>query len=154
MEKFLPLPDNADCVPYEDLHSRAIQQREDAAQGHTPYDMFVLYNFWSHFLIRNFNSSMYLEFHQLALEDASTNSTKIGIERLMDYYSKALASQYPIRQSVARDYVDLVKQERSNKTRPAFEQLRDAWRNGATNLKNRKKISDFVEAELRAELDR
>lgn len=116
--------------------------------------MIVLYNFWSHFLIRNFNASMYKEFCHLAHEDASINSATIGLEKLTEYYGKIVSSQNPIRDQVAHDYVDLIKKEESGKPRPAFELLRSAWRNGATNLKNRKKISDLVDAELRAELDR
>lgn len=148
------LPSNGEELPYYTLHERAHQARSEADIGTLPYHMDVLYQFWSHFLIRNFNARMYNEFCSVALQDAAEGRTDAGMKHLVTYYSEALNSQQTIRERVARDYVDMVKREDPSKPRPAFEQLRLAWRNGALNIKNRKKISDVIDQDLRQELDR
>ena len=114
--------------------------------------MLVLYQFWSHFLIRNFNTIMYNEFRKYALEDATKGST-IGINNLIEFYGKSLSSQFAIRDRVARHYIGLVKDEDRDSDRSAFHQLRKQWRDGALNMKNRKRISDHVDRELRDELE-
>jgi len=59
---------------------------------------------------------------------------------------------------LARHYVDLVKHEKLtsdlDSDRPAFTKLRLAWRNGALDMKSRKKIDNLVDAALREELER
>lgn len=96
---------------------------------------------------------MYEEFRQLALDDAKSRHSDVGLKSLIKYYSETLDSQHIIRHKVAKDYVDLVKSEDTDRERPAFKQLRSAWRNGALNLKNRKRISDLVDVELRTALE-
>ncbi|EHL00693.1 putative Uncharacterized HTH La-type RNA-binding protein [Glarea lozoyensis 74030] len=56
------------------------------------------------------------------------------------------------RNTLAGHYVDLVKGENSG-DRPAFERLRAAWRNGALDLRSRKKIDSLVDQKLREELE-
>lgn len=138
---------------YSILRSKALAQREAAATGTCPYDLDVLYQFWSHFLIRNFNSQMYYEFKTLAAEDASQRHNDVGMSNLIKYYSEALASQIGIRENIARDYAELIKLETSKSSRPAFGQLHASWRSGSLNLKNRKKLGDFLDETLKAELD-
>lgn len=130
-----------------------MQQRRNAAPGVCPYDMDVLYQFWSHFLLRNFNTRMYTDFRTLALEDARTHALA-GLGRLTKYYQDSMHSTRVIRVQVARDYLKLVVDEDRTGERSAFKQLRSAWRNGALNLKNRKVIQSLVSAELLADLDR
>lgn len=143
---------------YTHLRQKALSQREVAATGTCPYDMDVLYQFWSHFLIRNFNAQMYAEFRHFAEQDARERHNNVGITNLTKFYSEAVASQIAIRERIARDYIDYVLSENINGERLALKQLRSAWRNGATNVKNRKKLSDLVDtnpaaAHLKAELD-
>ncbi|KAJ9663739.1 hypothetical protein H2201_005460 [Coniosporium apollinis] len=144
-------PENTDNELYSEIREKALVQRS-AAIGKCPYDMDVLYQFWAHFLIRNFNTSMYDEFRSLAFEDFQ-NGSVVGMNNLVRYYGHALTSEIVIRERIARHYVDLVKWENPDQEKPAFKQLRSAWRNGALNMKNRKRISGYVDADLRAALE-
>jgi len=149
-EQFLPPPSNADFIPYNILHNNAIHQRQHSVDGQINYDLRILFTFWSCFLLRNFNLSMYAEFAQLAFADGFTS---FGMSCLLEYYSKALASETAMHERVAMGYLELVISEDRDGSRPAFTALKSAWRNGATNMKNRKRISDFMDADLKAELD-
>ena len=98
---------------------------------------------------------MYEEFRQLALEDASQRESTTGLRNLLQYYEESVLGNKLISDdAIARDFVDLVKLETNSKERPAFAKLRAAWRNGAYNMKNRSKLSKFVDSDLKAELDR
>lgn len=59
-----------------------------------------------------------------------------------------------ISDNLARDFVDLVKEENGETDRLAFVKLRSAWRNGALNLKSRIKIDKLIDADLKAELEK
>lgn len=97
---------------------------------------------------------MYEEFRRIAFEDADKHESFAGIKNLIQYYEESILGQKIISDEIARDFVTLVKSETSTNERPAFDKLRAAWRNGAFNMKNRKKIDNIIDAELKAELER
>lgn len=139
---------------YLNFRTRALRNREISmtSSAETHPDMKLLYEFWSHFLCRNFNSQMYSEFRRYALEDARAGFLN-GLNNLISYYDEILNSKKKvIPEILARHYVDLVSYEKANE-RPAFERLRAAWRNGALDLKSRKKIDSLVSPKLREELE-
>ena len=98
---------------------------------------------------------MYKEFHQLALEDASQRESTTGLRNLLQFYEESILGPKTFSdENIARDFIDLVKLEANSKERPAFSKLRAVWRNGAYNMKNRSKLSKFMDPDLRSELDR
>lgn len=77
---------------YVELRERAIAQRQAANPGDSPASMKVLYKFWSHYLTENFNVSMYKEFKQIALEDATAKiPSKFGHANLVQCYKSLLS---------------------------------------------------------------
>ncbi|KAK5168257.1 uncharacterized protein LTR77_006826 [Saxophila tyrrhenica] len=148
------LPQGLQPYPYTQLYSEAMHERHNANPDVCPPSLSNLYDFWSHFLIRNFNTSMYMQFKQFAEEDGLNRADFEGLRNLVKFYSQSLSSQNPIRDRVAKDYVDLVKKEPANLHGAAFKSLRSAWRNGALNLKNRKKLSNVLDDSLKEQLDK
>ncbi|OBT51467.1 hypothetical protein VE04_09076 [Pseudogymnoascus sp. 24MN13] len=118
-----------------------------------PYTM-IRSRFWAHFLIRNFNPQMYEEFRRCAHEDAGRQAM-FGMNHLVTFYDEVLNSKKrTVPEVFARHYVELVREEDRAKDRPAFAKLRAAWRNGALDMKSRKKVDGFVDPVLREELER
>lgn len=139
---------------YTSYRARALKHREASAAGETHSDMKLLYEFWSHFLCRNFNLTMYNEFRKYALEDASQQALA-GMKNLISYYDEVLNSKKKvIPETLARHYIEIVKNEVTDGEQPAFKKLRAAWRNGALDLKSRKKIDNLIDPKLREELER
>ncbi|OBT62245.1 hypothetical protein VE03_08077 [Pseudogymnoascus sp. 23342-1-I1] len=149
-----PASESKTSEPYNEIRSRALQNRGASPTGDVDNDMKVMYQFWAHFLIRNFNPVMYEEFRKYAFEDA-TRQAPFGMNHLITYYDEVLNSKKrTIPEVFARHYIELVKAEDAAKDRPAFAKLRAAWRNGALDMKSRKKIDNFVDPALREELER
>lgn len=148
------LPNNVTHESYHVFRANAFQQREQSELGICHRDMDILYQFWSHFLIRNFNTRMYEEFRRMSFDDANKRNSMVGMTNLVQYYDESMLGQKIISDNIAHDFVDLVKSEGSSKEKPAFDKLRAAWRNGATNMKNRKKIGSIIDADLKAQLER
>ncbi|KAL9089631.1 MAG: hypothetical protein Q9165_005663 [Trypethelium subeluteriae] len=145
-------PQDTQTEPYTILHVNALADRYSENIEPCSKNMLVLYQFWSHFLIRNFNTIMYDEFRRFAFEDDARGSTT-GISHLIEFYGKSLSSQFIIRECVARDYAALAKED-GDSGRLTFQQLRKQWRDGALNIKNRKQISEYIDKELKAELEK
>ena len=137
---------------YAVLRSKALRNRQMSVSGGCSYDMSVLYQFWSHFLVRNFNTQMYDEFHFFALEDFRAKLSNIGISNLLKFYGESmLSSQDVVRNRLARDIVDLVRSE--DEPRPALHQLRSMLHNDNLNARSRTRIDEFLDDELQALLE-
>lgn len=147
------LPSDLTPEPYVQLRLKAFEQRNHAATGTCPYDLKVLYQFWSHFLIRNFNNRMYNEFKYYADADAKDRVSFEGQKNLVKYYGEAISSANPIPACVIKDYIELVKAEGPKPESTAFKSLQAAWRNSALNLRNRKLLNDQLDDDLKARLE-
>ena len=149
-----PLPEtlqdgNMRSEPYGELYAKALEQR---SLGTTNEDVVHFYEFLSTFLIRNFNTTMYTDFHRMALEDADRGD-QCGLHRLLSYYESLLSRETPLRDGLAKDMVQLILHY-NDEARPLFQTLRAVWRDGKFNLKSRKKIDTVLTPDLRMELDK
>ena len=97
---------------------------------------------------------MYNEFKSLAFDDFTSRKSDVGLKHLIKFYDGALSSNLVISDGVARDVVDLARSEFNEKEMPVFRRLRSAWRNGAFNLRSRKKIDRIIDERLRSELEK
>ncbi|KAI9661531.1 MAG: hypothetical protein M1831_003053 [Alyxoria varia] len=147
------LPTGAHYEPYESVRHEAYVLRTVARHPHAAHAFAFLYSFWTHFLVSNFNNQMYDEFVRRVHEDIANDTPTNALEQLLAFYSNSLSNSKPMKNKVARDYIDLVENEDKSGERPAFTKLRSDWRNGAVDMRNRKKISDFISTGLRHQLE-
>lgn len=148
----MPLPQQAQAghyfQPYHTARAEALQDKEHGVEG----ALEPMYSFWSNFLVTNFNLSMYSEFRDLVTEDL-TRGDEAGLTHLLSFYDGALKAIPPISSQVAADLVAFLRKE-GESHRPVFKMLRLAWRNGALNLKSRKRIQDNLNDQEKAEFDK
>ncbi|KAB5580751.1 hypothetical protein GE09DRAFT_1051266 [Coniochaeta sp. 2T2.1] len=95
----LSLGPNQVEVRYVDLRKKAFEKRA-AKAGEASRDMQNLYNFWAHFLVHDFNATMYDEFRSCALEDARAKEnpaavSDYGLKYLLQFYNEMLHGDMP-----------------------------------------------------------
>lgn len=134
---------------YQSLRDRAVIER---MPGLVTDDMDWLYQFWSHFLVRNFNLDMYSDFRSMAWEDAGAGNDG-GLNHLSQYYGALLTGDRVLTESLAADIVKLAEAEGKTK-RQTFYKLRSALRNGAFNLKSRRTLDKFLSVVFKEELEK
>lgn len=139
---------------YNVFRKQAIKERQSNTNDDGHRNMDVLYQFWSHFLIRNFNAGMYNEFKSLAFDDVSSKKSTRGLDHLIHFYDATLSSNRAISHDVAKDLITVVKTESGGDGHNIFQMLRSAWKNDAFNPSTRRKIGHFLDEDLRAELER
>lgn len=82
---------NSGGQPYNEIRREALERRRTAQPGETPALMRQLYQFWSEMLLKDFNSNVYTEFRELAMQDISQEvPSRYGLRHLLDFYEKLL----------------------------------------------------------------
>jgi la-related protein 1 len=99
---------NMSHLSYTEVRAQALQNRNSSSPSKSSREMTILYRFWSHFLVKSFNSSMYKEFRQFALDDAD-HSVRRGIEELFKFYERSLSQRATVSWDIINDFVELVK---------------------------------------------
>ena len=135
-------------MTYPECHADSFRNRSLGV----PDAMKTLYNFWSIFLVDKFNLGMYQDFKTVALQDLSEGDDS-GVTYLMLYYQAVLKNKPPVSDAVASDLVRFLRDEADGNA-TVYKIMRLAWRNGALNLKTRKRIGDLLSDEEKASFDK
>lgn len=136
---------------YLTLREQALSQR---AEGRFDGACIPLYPFLAEFLTvpHQFNVNMYEDFKTWAVEDQEKGNSN-GKIYLVKFYDAMLSSKTAMTVRLATDIIDIARKEPAG-DRPVWLKLRAAWRNGATNMKTRKRLTDLLSTEEQTELDR
>ncbi|KAF8249392.1 hypothetical protein K440DRAFT_641397 [Wilcoxina mikolae CBS 423.85] len=133
---------------YTEVHAQALKQRESAGGAKLNNDMVTLYRFWSHFLVKRFNASMYKEFKQFALQDADLSS-RHGIEEIFKLYERSFQDRNMVSLEMIRDFVELVKLEARHGESLGIEKLKSILANPSLKDDYKSTIESLVDSDLR-----
>jgi len=121
--------------------------------------MLILYQFWTHFLIRNFNTRMFLEFRHLAEDDHAAGFMP-GMDSLLKYYAAALMHRTTIKEVVMKSLLELVDKELERRDTKEVERdtkalklLRSAWKSGMLEAGTKQRVREMAEDGLLELLD-
>jgi la-related protein 1 len=132
---------------YTEVRAQAIKYRESGVQGKNN-DLITLYRFWSHCLVRTFNTNIYKEFKHFALQDADM-SLRYGIEQIFKMYEMSFKDRATIGYDVIRDFVDLVKTEVRHGEQYGIDKLRSILANPSLKEDYRQAIDSLLDDQLR-----
>ncbi|KAA8892731.1 hypothetical protein FN846DRAFT_635728 [Sphaerosporella brunnea] len=135
---------------YTEVRAQAIKYRESGGQGKNN-DLITLYRFWSHCLVKTFNTNIYREFKQLALQDADM-SVRYGVEQIFKMYEMSFKDRSTIGYDVIRDFVDLVKTEARHGEQFGLEKLKSILANPGLKEDYKSAIDSLLDDQLRGYL--
>lgn len=95
------LPANACMERYEDFYECALDQHmRFTLCGYYPYNMMVLYELFSHYLIGAFDEEMFTQFLKHALLDMREYQHIVGVANLMKFFYASLLGETQIQQHI------------------------------------------------------
>jgi len=132
---------------YTEVRAQAIKHRENNGVVKNN-DLITLYKFWSHFLVKRFNTAMYHEFKSFALQDADL-AVRCGIEELFKMYECSFKDRSTIGYEVISDFVELVKAEARHGESFGTEKLKSILENPSLKDDYRSVIESLIDNETR-----
>jgi len=132
---------------YTEVRAQALKHREASGPGKNN-DLITLYKFWSHFLVKRFNASMYREFKTFALQDAD-KSVRLGVEEIFKLYERSFRDRISIGLNVIRDFVELVRVEARHGESLGVDKLKSILANVSLNDEYKHTIENLVDTDLR-----
>jgi la-related protein 1 len=133
---------------YTEVRSQAAKQRESFGPTKNNNDLITLYSFWSHFLVKRFNVSMYREFQSYALQDAD-KSIRTGVEEIFKLYERSLKGRSTIGLDIIRDFVELVRAEARHGEAFGVAKLKSILANPSLRDEYKSAIESLVDGDLR-----
>lgn len=132
---------------YVDIRSKALEQRRQrSAIDEYPTEMAILYQFWSHYLVSSFNTTMFEEFREMAEDDFARFDNVVGMHNLSLYFAAALVypSQMPV---IALECLLRLAQAEAEKPNPKLNTLRSfqiIWQKDAINSSTKSNILELM----------